>query len=112
MADSGTAESAREIVVTRAMMVTVAGMTFVPLAALSIYLLFLWPQPTGAPPEMQLIPSVISLALGVPFLRRLVPGGAMMITKVTVYAAYFVVGLGVMYFLSKWLICTGRGVCL
>ncbi len=112
MDDRSAAETPRGNRPTRELALRVAGMTLLPLAVLAIYLLFLWPRPTGAPPAIQLIPSLVSLALGAPFVRRLIPADAMLITKVTIFVAYFVLGLGAMYFVSQWLICAGRGVCL
>lgn len=88
----------------------IAGMMAAPLAAMTIYLLWIWPRPRGVSVLAELAPYGVSLLLGVPFAvayaRRRRTRAAILL------ATYLIVGFVVLWVYALAVLCGARGVCL
>ena len=80
-----------------------------PLAAMTVYLLWLWPRPRGASPAAQLAPYVLCHALGLPFVVTATREPA---RRIVLALLYLVIGLTVLWIYALAMLCGVRGVCL
>ena len=84
------------------------GMVFPPLIAMTVYLLWLWPRPSGSSFVAQTGPYILSLLTGVPFAWSLARGGS----RVFQLLAYLVAGFVILGVYAVAILCGVRGVCL
>lgn len=86
----------------------ILGMTVLPLVAITVFLLWIWPRPRGASFFAESGPYLLSLLIGVPFVFRLAGGSKRMILLVV----YVVAGFTVLWIYALAVLCGLRGVCL
>lgn len=79
-----------------------------PIVAMTIYLTWIWPRPTGASFLAQTGPYLLSLLTGVPFALLLARG----IGRVFVLLAYLLIGFVLLWIYALAVLCGVRGVCL
>ena len=86
----------------------VAGMLLLPIIAMTVYLLWIWPRPSGASFLAQTGPYILSLLTGVPFAFSLARGRG----RVFLILAYLMVGFVILCVYALAILCGVRGVCL
>lgn len=79
-----------------------------PLAGMTIYLLWIWPRPTGGSFLSEMGPYLLCLLTGVPFAFLLARGTA----RVVVLAVYLILGFVLLWLYALAILCGVRGVCL
>jgi len=84
------------------------GMLACPLVAMTIYLLWVWPRPTGTSFLAQTGPYLFSLLTGVPFVLSLSQGHA----RVFLLLVYLALGFALLWLYALAILCGVRGVCL
>jgi Kef-type K+ transport system membrane component KefB len=92
----------------RARLRSVVAMIALPIIALTIYLLWLWPRPSGTSLAAQTGPYLLSLLTGIPFALRAARGTG----RVFVIITYLLVGFLVLWVYALAVLCGVRGVCL
>lgn len=85
-----------------------AGMIALPLLAMTIYLLWIWPRPHGMSFLAQTGPYFLSLLTGAPFILFLAPHGSRLLPMLM----YFAAGLVALCIYAMAILCGVRGVCL
>lgn len=83
------------------------GMIVCPLAAMTIYLLWLWPRPSGTSLLAETAPYLISLLTGVPFVPAVARG-----RRALSLILYLAVGFVLLWIYALAILCGIRGVCL
>jgi hypothetical protein len=83
-------------------------MIALPFLAITIYLLRIWPRPSGTSFLAQTGPYLLSLLTGVPFVLTLAPRGS----RVLSLFAYLVGGFVLLWIYALAILCGVRGVCL
>jgi len=83
------------------------GMIVCPLAAMTVYLLWLWPRPSGTSLLAETGPYLISLLTGAPFVLVLAPG-----RRALSLILYLAVGFVLLWIYALAMLCGVRGVCL
>lgn len=86
----------------------VVGMLVCPFLAMTIYLLWVWPRPSGTSFLAQTGPYLVSLLAGVPFVRVLARPGH----RVFSLLVYLVAGFALLWIYALAILCGVRGVCL
>lgn len=84
------------------------GMTLLPIGAMTVYLLWIWPRPRGASFLAETGPYLLSLLTGIPFAFFLTRGSR----RALVILLYFVAGFAVLWLYALAILCGVRGVCL
>jgi hypothetical protein len=84
------------------------GMIAFPFVAMTIYLLWVWPRPSGTSFLAQTGPYFLSLLTGAPFVLSLARG----IGRVLSILAYLAVGFVLLWLYALAILCGVRGVCL
>lgn len=79
-----------------------------PLAAITAYLLWVWPRPRGTSVIAQTGPYVLSLLTGLPFAWSLTRRSG----RVAILLAFLAGGFVVMWLYALAILCGVRGVCL
>lgn len=85
-----------------------AGLIGLPLVAMTIYLLWLWPRPDGTSFVAQTSPYFLSLLPGLPFALILAPKGQRLVSSLI----YLVVGFVALWIYALAFLCGVRGSCL
>ena len=84
------------------------GMIALPFLAVTIYLLRVWPRPSGTSFLAQTGPYLLSLLTGAPFVLSLAPRGR----RVLALLGYLAVGFVLLWIYALAILCGVRGVCL
>jgi hypothetical protein len=84
------------------------GMVALPIVSMTIYLLWIWPRPTGASFLAQTGPYLLSLFTGAPFALLLARGPR----RVVVLLVYLIAGFVLLWIYALAMLCGVRGVCL
>lgn len=84
------------------------GAISLPLAAITAYLLWIWPRPSGSSVIAQVAPYVFSLLTGVPFVASL----ARRHGRAWLVLVFLVGGFVVLWVYALAMLCGVRGVCL
>jgi len=92
----------------RARLWPVVAMIALPILAMTIYLLWIWPHPSGTSLLSQTGPYLLCLLTGVPFALLAAPGTG----RVFLIVAYLIVGFLVLWIYALAILCGVRGVCL
>lgn len=92
----------------RAQRWSVVGAIVLPLLAMTIYLLWLWPRPSGTSFLAQTGPYLLSLATGLPFVFRLARGRP----RAILVLVYLPLGFVILWVYAVAVLCGARGVCL
>ena len=79
-----------------------------PIIAMTVYLLWIWPRPSGTSFLAQTGPYVLSLLTGVPCALFLVRGKS----RVFIMLVYLVVGFVILWVYALAILCGVRGACL
>jgi hypothetical protein len=79
-----------------------------PIVAMTIYLLWIWPRPSGASFLAETGPYLLSLLTGLPFAFFLARGAR----RVFVIFVYLVIGFAILWLYALTILCGVRGVCL
>jgi hypothetical protein len=79
-----------------------------PILTVNIYLLWIWPRPTGTSLFAEVGPYFISLLTGLPFALGVTRGPR----RIALVLAFFLVGFVVMFFYAMAVPCGIRNVCL
>ena len=79
-----------------------------PLAIMTVYLLWVWPRPHGNSAIVQTAPYALSLLTGVPFVLRLTRRSS----RVVFLVAFLAGGFVVLWLYALAVLCGARGVCL
>lgn len=85
-----------------------AGAIGVPLIAMTVYLLWIWPWPRGVSVIAQTGPYVVSVLTGVPFVLRLTRGGG----RGVLVFVYLAGGFVALWIYALAVLCGVRGACL
>jgi hypothetical protein len=83
-------------------------MTAFPFAAMTIYLLWIWPRPAGTSFLAQTGPYLVSLLTGAPFALARTRGMARLLSLLV----YLAVGFVLLWVYALALLCGVRGACL
>lgn len=86
----------------------VAAALVATLAVHTVYLLWVWPWPPGASAAGQLLPYLVSLLAGLPFIARL----ARRRRQFRPLPLFLLAGFVVLWLYSLTLLCAVRGMCL
>ncbi len=84
------------------------GMIALPLVAMTIYLLWIWPRPSGASFLAEVGPYLLCLLTGLPFLFVVAHGGR----RALLALLYLVGGFVALWIYAVAVLCGVRGVCL
>jgi len=79
-----------------------------PLFAMTIYLLWIWPRPHGTSALTQIGPYLLSLLTGLPFFW-IIAGGP---RRGWLLVAYLIGGFVLLWIYALGMLCGVRGVCL
>lgn len=79
-----------------------------PLAVMTLYLLWVWPRPAGSSIVAQMAPYALSLLTGVPFVLLLVRRSG----RAWILLLYLAGGFALLWILALVVLCGVRGVCL
>jgi hypothetical protein len=85
-----------------------AGMIGLPLVAMTVYLVWIWPRPSGTSALAQTGPYLLSLLTGVPFAWSFAGGPR----RVWHLFAYLCGGFVLLWIYAVAVLCGVRGVCL
>lgn len=85
-----------------------AGMVGLPILTVTVYLLWIWPRPTGTSVFAEVGPYFISLLTGLPFALGVTRGPR----RIVLVLAFFVLGFVVLFFYAVAVLCGIRNVCL
>lgn len=84
------------------------GAVAVSLAVQTVYLIWIWPRPSGTSFLAEVAPYFLSLLAGLPFLGPLARGPRGLL----VVSAFLVLGFAFLWIYSLGVLCGVRGVCL
>lgn len=85
-----------------------AGVVGLPLMSMTVYLVWIWPGPSGTSLLAQVGPYLVCLLTGVPFLLGLTRGSS----RVLFLVVYVAVGFMVLWVYAMAFLCGIRGICL
>lgn len=86
----------------------VFGLVTLPIVTMTIYLLWIWPRPTGTSFLAQTGPYLLSLLTGAPFALLLARVGR----RVVMLLVYLIAGFVLLWIYALAMLCGVRGVCL
>jgi hypothetical protein len=86
----------------------VAAAISLPLTCITVYLLWIWPRPRGTPAWVDVIPYLVSLLTGLPFVWALARGRG----RVGPMLAFLAGGFVILWIYALAVLCGVRDVCL